>query len=354
MEFKPTLALVSPVPKAQQRQNGFGMTYFTVWSHFSNLCDGASQPCSLRAVTRSLFPCDTDCWLRTDGANTSTAAGMILLMNFFGRQHGATLPRIQRGQVLYCIDTEPVARTARRQKCAHPASVLVSTLPDAPIRFSWLSRFYMSPDELLSATAMPLAERRAHDFANGMPQVSAFFGHCDSQNGNRMDLLKRLQGYGLTIASYGECGRNVGQEAIRVASNGTFGKLELLRRHPFALVAENSPQPGWVTEKLYQAFQAGVVPVWLGTGKRWVEMHLLPVIPPQSVVVAADFPSELALVQFLLRASRNASQYRRFHSWRRNRRAASLSTLQRVYDASLDSVLCRVCRHLRETTKSTI
>ena len=102
-----------------------------------------------------------------------------------------------------------------------------------------------------------------------------------------------------------------------------------------------------MTEKVYQAFQAGVIPVWLGTGSRWIATHLLPVIPPQSVVLAADFPSELALVQYLLRVSSNASEYRRFHSWRRKDEDAGLSTLQRVYDISLDSVLCRVCRHLR-------
>lgn len=133
-------------------------------------------------------------------------------------------------------------------------------------------------------------------------------------------------------------------------SEWLHNKVIGMKRHPFVLVSENAVAPGWVTEKIYQALAAGVVPVWIGPKpypQRWEENYLLPFVPPDSVVLASSFPQLRDLATFLEHAATNATVYNRFHKWRKpimfNR---SQAILRRALGMSFEETPCRICQAL--------
>ena len=168
---------------------------------------------------------------------------------------------------------------------------------------------------------------------------------------DRAHFLQRLRHAGLDYASYGRCGRNVPpHDPVLSTDQSTWltNKVIGMRRHPFALVSENSAQPGWITEKVYQALAAGVVPVWFGTPPGWEEKYLLPIVPPHSVVVANHWPSLVALVEFLYRAVNDTALYERYHQWRHHQDAfrASRAILEQELTYSIEATPCRICQAL--------
>ena len=71
-------------------------------------------------------------------------------------------------------------------------------------------------------------------------------------------------------------------------------KGEVLRRARFAIAYENvSGSPGYITEKIFDCFVHGCVPVYLGTP------GAAATIPPTCYVSASDFASDLDLIDFL-------------------------------------------------------
>ena len=83
--------------------------------------------------------------------------------------------------------------------------------------------------------------------------------------------------------------------AIRQAYRGpTSKKAETLGGYKFALCFENSALDGWITEKIFDCFYAGTVPIYWGAPdvERW--------IPPECFVDMRDFEGYHDLRDFLL------------------------------------------------------
>lgn len=73
-----------------------------------------------------------------------------------------------------------------------------------------------------------------------------------------------------------------------------FAKLSTLSAYKFALCFENTAFPGYVTEKIFDCFQAGCIPVYLGAP------DITSLVPAAAFIDARDF-SDLATLESFIR-----------------------------------------------------
>ena len=115
-------------------------------------------------------------------------------------------------------------------------------------------------------------------------------------------------------------------------------KVEVIRNYKINLAFENGNSTNYVSEKLYHAFQAGVLPVWMGT--RDVTM----VAPKGSYIDVADFDSPKSLALYLAKVLANDTLYQSYFEWKYNQFEKEFEDRFRV----LWSVPfnCRLCRYV--------
>lgn len=350
-------------PRYDPLRSGESDGFLRWWKQLASACDdlhGDESGCTLWDAEHALLGprCPVNCRIapRPTTSELNVANGVLQIA---GKQW--RLPEIRNRQ-LFCIESEPRWRVSH---CSTSARTFAAR-PDATFRFSWFSRYYI-PDGGAEALLVPSEVQRAqfklprdHKSRNTLTRkvISVWFHHCNTDQSNvgrtptRTRLLKSLHTAGLQYASYGKCGRNVPLNDFAFNLNGSRTKWQNkeigMRRHPFALVSENSAYPGWVTEKVYQALAAGVVPVWIGTPNGWAERYLLPIVPPGSVVVASQYPTLAALAQFITRAATNSTLYESLHSWRVNPQLLnkSIAVLRGELAIAFEATLCRACQEL--------
>ncbi|PNH04227.1 putative fucosyltransferase-like protein, partial [Tetrabaena socialis] len=83
--------------------------------------------------------------------------------------------------------------------------------------------------------------------------------NCGAKSG-RSDIMRKviaLKNPIVPTESWGHCDRN-----MKVA--GAFNKVELIHGYKFCVAMENSITKDYITEKLWQALEAGCVPVYMG------------------------------------------------------------------------------------------
>lgn len=141
------------------------------------------------------------------------------------------------------------------------------------------------------------------------------------------------------VLSYGTCLRTAdevecnGTEAVEqpaetddTVEEWVFAKFaNRCMARPFALVAENSVSPWYVTEKIWNALATGAIPVYLGPPQ------VKDLVPPGSVIFAGDYASPEALADALINF--NGDDFERARAWKGEsteqwgmwRRARSLS-----------------------------
>lgn len=336
------------------------------WLRLTSACDTQHEICTLWSIEPALLPaprCPVNCRLAPRPSASAIQASDALLVptsKFMGHfvRNGSSFEGLRP---VYCLESE--AGTWRLPRCP-PPSRSVSTHPNDYMRFSFFTRYYL-PSPLSTTNAAALfdigelqrAQFRIATLGRNASLISVWFKHCHvdraSLKQDRTTLLNRLEKAGLGVASYGRCMRNIRpDDSILNTSQEDWqlNKQRGMKRHPFVLVSENSAQPGWVTEKVYQALAAGVVPVWFGTPAGWAERYLFPLVPPNSVVDASSYRTPAQLAHFLRRAARNASIYESFHRWRHEPDlfATSVAILQRELSLAVEATPCRICQLLHK------
>jgi len=126
--------------------------------------------------------------------------------------------------------------------------------------------------------------------------------NCASRN-DREGLVRSLMEL-LPVESVSSCLHN----ADVPGSRGS--KVDLVRRYALYLAFENQNVDDYVTEKLWGALDAGVLPVYYGAPNVWQNA------PPGSVVNVLDFPSTEALAAHLRAILANETLYESYHAWR--------------------------------------
>ena len=87
-------------------------------------------------------------------------------------------------------------------------------------------------------------------------------------------------------------------------------KVEVIRNYKLNLAFENGASPNYVTNKIYQAFEAGVLPVYMGT--RGVSVA----VPKGSYIDVADFDSPKSLTLHLAKVLANDTLYQSYFEWK--------------------------------------
>lgn len=96
-------------------------------------------------------------------------------------------------------------------------------------------------------------------------------------------------------------------ESYRVYGGAVSSKVDVLKHYKFAFAYENIKGiPGYVTEKIFDCFQAGCVPVYFGAP------NVADYVPKQCFISREDFASDEELYQYLVQMDQ--TEYNRYLS----------------------------------------
>jgi len=163
--------------------------------------------------------------------------------------------------------------------------------------------------------------------------IAAFISNCGARN-NRDYYLQELMQY-MPMHSYGACHHTMDEP------KNNAGKLDVKKRiggeYHFWFTAENSNADSYVTEKIYDAFDAGVVPVYLGAPN--VERF----VPHPSSIIRADRYTPKELAALLNKTASDPKEYAKYFDWKKKPFTDDFNRLLRL---SSRTVQCRLAMHL--------
>ncbi|XP_074496807.1 alpha-(1,3)-fucosyltransferase 4-like [Sebastes fasciatus] len=163
------------------------------------------------------------------------------------------------------------------------------------------------------------------------PHLLAWVVSNWSESHTRVVFYHELRRY-IPVDVFGRAGQPIPEDS------GTGVQVrKLLRRYQFYLSLENSQHTDYITEKLWNALQAGSVPVVLGPSRQNYERFL----PPEAFIHVDDFSTVRGLARYLLMLRRNPVRFRRHLDWRRRYRVHQTSFWTEHY--------CTACRAVRRT-----
>ena len=87
-------------------------------------------------------------------------------------------------------------------------------------------------------------------------------------------------------------------------------KIEAIRNYKIHLAFENGVSKNYVSEKFYEAIQAGVLPVYMGT------RSVSEAVPKGSYIDVADFDSPNSLALYLAKVLSNDTLYQSYFEWK--------------------------------------
>ena len=125
--------------------------------------------------------------------------------------------------------------------------------------------------------------------------------NCGSRS-NREDLVKSLMEL-MPVDSVSSCLHNFDL-------GDTSEKLPMMQKYAMYFAFENQRIDDYITEKLWDTFRAGVLPVYFGAPN--IKEH----VPKHSIVHVDDFASHEELAQHLQEIMSNEELYNSYHAWR--------------------------------------
>ena len=141
---------------------------------------------------------------------------------------------------------------------------------------------------------------------DALPKATFMTRNCHPKN-NRNDYVKAIDAkIGVVAPSF--CLNNVEWPDC----NGTpCSKVEALRQYKIHLAFENGDSPGYISEKIYHAFEAGVLPVWLGT------RDIAEAVPKGSYIDVAEFNTPDDVANYLKLVLENETLYNSYFEWKK-------------------------------------
>lgn len=163
--------------------------------------------------------------------------------------------------------------------------------------------------------------------------VAAFISNCNPLNG-RQDVLQALIDAGIAH-SYGACSHNRDEDD---EGGGKEGKVALAGQYHFIFVPENSQDVSYVTEKVYDGFESGAVPVYMGAPDidRFVP-H------PSAIIKVSDFATTDLLIAHLKAVAASKKLYMKHFDWKRRN---FTKDFRRVLRLASRTVQCRLAMKL--------
>jgi hypothetical protein len=136
--------------------------------------------------------------------------------------------------------------------------------------------------------------------------AAVHFQSSDIDRSGRADFVAELS-RSIGVDSYGKFNPT---RQIEGPDLGRQTKLETIGRYHFCLALENSIAPDYVTEKMFDPFAAGTVPVYLGAP------NAADFVPDGSYVDAASFRTPAELAAYLRHLIETPQDYETYLAWR--------------------------------------
>jgi alpha-1,3-fucosyltransferase 10 len=166
-------------------------------------------------------------------------------------------------------------------------------------------------DEFERALALPIPPKTA-----AAPAV--MFQSVDLDRSGRNEFAAELMSL-MPVDSYG---RFLNNRQLEIPDRGRETKLEVFGSYKFCIGFENSICTDYVTEKFFDPFLSGSVPVYRGAS------NVDDFAPgPHSYINAADFSGPRELAEYLTYLDGNDAAYGEYFAWRQNGLAPRLKEL---------------------------
>merc|ERR1712023_32611 len=91
------------------------------------------------------------------------------------------------------------------------------------------------------------------------------------------------------------------------------GKMQRMGKHLFNIAHEGNTEPYYFSEKLWEPYQAGSVPVYFGAA---AELRTEGILPEHSWIDANSFASVKELADYLKRLKDNPAEYEAYFAWK--------------------------------------
>jgi Glycosyltransferase family 10 (fucosyltransferase) C-term len=163
------------------------------------------------------------------------------------------------------------------------------------------------PLPFYAVTAAPVPTEEKHS------AVLAVMSNCKQQ---RLRMLRTLHESGIDVHLSGRCASKAKDYGITAASfphqcKVRNSKVCFARHYKFLFAVENSSDERYMTEKIWDAFSAGVIPIYQGAP----DIHTyLP--DPKSAIVLSDFQSLEEAAARIKRIASSDALYNEYLAWR--------------------------------------
>mmetsp|Transcript_37221 Transcript_37221/g.72621 ORF Transcript_37221/g.72621 Transcript_37221/m.72621 type:complete len:452 (+) Transcript_37221:383-1738(+) len=164
---------------------------------------------------------------------------------------------------------------------------------------------------------------------------------------NRLSLAEDMSAAsGVPLASFGRCLEDpAARREMEGLERGSGEYINVMRRHLWCFVPENSYGTDYVTEKVWHALRSGCVPIYMGAP------NVAAFLPSRDAVVhVQDFPTVDALANYIRRLTKDRRLLVEKHqAWREAARLPQhMYDLERLSEKHAgSSFACRVCHCAR-------
>jgi hypothetical protein len=165
----------------------------------------------------------------------------------------------------------------------------------------------------------------------------------DEANSKRDSIVAQLRNDGVRVDGLGRCMHSPDNaEGIKILHSQdpferALSKRGVIGRYLFYMAFENSIEPGYITEKAFDALVAGSVPVYLGDHE-----NLRALLPdPKAAIFVADYHGNItALAEYLLYLTVNETAYEEHRVWRQSFRIKEYHDSKDLLRYTWE---CRIC-----------
>ena len=209
------------------------------------------------------------------------------------------------GDIQNAIDTKPSApiRLIGGHEPAHYYHLMRLNF----LKFHFQGTCFLNRHSDIPWTIMPnMDEVKLKEIqTQAQPKASFVARNCNPMN-NRNDYVKAIDEV-IGVASLGDCLHNTDWPQC---DERPCTKVEALKGYKFHLAFENGYSQGFLTDRLYQAMEAGVIPVWMGTPE------VTEAAPVGSYIDVADFGSPHGVANYLKKVLEDETLYSSYFEWK--------------------------------------
>jgi len=172
-------------------------------------------------------------------------------------------------------------------------------------------------------------------------QIVAIIGKCASHTAR--DVYVQQLAQHLVLDSYGACLNNKPPPVGDAEWYNIYGesKLQVMSEYHFCVAFENSRHLDYVTEKVFQAYAAGCVPLYDGAP------NVASLLPYMSYIDRKHFKDAHAMAVYLRQLVDSPHLYAQYFRWKSNQ--TEVAKLEYLATLGSDSSWCRLCDLLLNT-----